>query len=68
MDDVTACDELCACTLEHGDPAFIHQLGLTFALIGLYLHVERMCFLFEAERSRLRERGSPQMYHHVERQ
>jgi hypothetical protein len=45
-------------TLEHGDPAFIHQhvvdaftaqhadertkpIGLTFALIGLYLHVER---------------------------
>jgi hypothetical protein len=50
--------ELCAYTLAHGDPAFIHQhvvdafaaqtadehtkpITLTFALIGLYLHVER---------------------------
>jgi Family of unknown function (DUF5946) len=53
-----AYDELCAYTLTHGDPAFIHQhvvdafaaqqadettkpITLTFALIGLYLRVER---------------------------
>ena len=50
--------ELCAYTLTHGDPAFIHQhvvdafmaqhaneetkpIGITFALVGLYLHLER---------------------------
>lgn len=50
--------ELCAYTLAHRDPAFIHQhvvdayaaqradhrskaVGVAFALIGLYLHVER---------------------------
>ena len=50
--------ELCAYTLTHGDPQFIHQhvvdayaaqhatpvskpIGLTFALAGLYLHVEK---------------------------
>lgn len=50
--------ELCAYTLTHGDPAFIHQhvvdawaaqrahattkpIGVFFALVGLYLHVER---------------------------
>jgi Family of unknown function (DUF5946) len=50
--------ELCAYTLTHGDPAFIHQhvvdafaaqdadettkrIALTFALVGLYLHVEK---------------------------
>jgi hypothetical protein len=49
--------ELCAYTLLHGDPSFIHQhvvdafaaqhatdetkpMGLTFALVGLFLHVE----------------------------
>lgn len=53
-----AFDELCAYTLTHGDPQFIHQhvvdaytaqratphskpIGLTFALAGLYLHVEK---------------------------
>jgi hypothetical protein len=53
-----AYEELCAYTLTHGDPAFIHQhvvdafaaqtaneqtkpIALTFALAGLYLHVER---------------------------
>jgi hypothetical protein len=53
-----AFDELCAYTLAHRDPAFIHQhvvdafaaqgagehtkpIKLTFALVGLYLHVER---------------------------
>ena len=53
-----AYDELCAYTLTHGDPEFIHQhvvdafaaqqathaskpIGVTFALGGLYLHVER---------------------------
>ncbi|HSP17149.1 MAG TPA: DUF5946 family protein [Thermoanaerobaculia bacterium] len=53
-----AYNELCAYTLTHGDPSFIHQhvvdaymaqhadehtkpIGITFALIGLYLHVER---------------------------
>src|SRR5947208_5045046 len=53
-----AYDELCAYTLTHGDPAFIHQhvvdafaaqtanaqtkpIALTFALAGLFLHVER---------------------------
>jgi hypothetical protein len=51
--------ELCAYTLTHGDPAFVHQyvvdafaaqhadastkpITLTFALVGLFLHVERM--------------------------
>jgi hypothetical protein len=50
--------ELCAYTLTHGDPAFIHQyvvdtymaqhadertkpIGITFALVGLYLHLEK---------------------------
>jgi hypothetical protein len=50
--------ELCAYTLTHDDPAFIHQhvvdaymaqhaneetkpIGITFALVGLYLHLER---------------------------
>ena len=58
MNERDAHDELCAYTLSHGDPAFIHQhvvdayatqhadehtkpIGLTFALIGLYLYVER---------------------------
>lgn len=53
-----AYEELQCYTLEHGDPAFLHQhvvdawaaqhadertkpIGLTFALIGLYLHVEK---------------------------
>ncbi len=53
-----AYNELCAYTLAHGDPAFIHQhvvdafaaqqadentkpITLTFALIGLYLHVQK---------------------------
>jgi hypothetical protein len=51
-------NELCAYTLSHGDPAFIHQhvvdtymaqhadahtkpIGITFALVGLYLHAEK---------------------------
>lgn len=51
-------DELCAYTLTHGAPEFIHQyvvdafaaqmadeqtkpIKLTFALLGLYLHLER---------------------------
>ena len=50
--------ELCAYTLMHGDPEFIHQhvvdaymaqhaneqtkpIGITFALVGLYLHLEK---------------------------
>ena len=50
--------ELCAYTLTHGDPTFIHQhvvdawaaqhahagskpIGVCFALVGLYLHVEK---------------------------
>ena len=50
--------ELCAYTLMHGDPSFIHQhvvdaymaqhaneqtkpIGITFALLGLYLHLEK---------------------------
>jgi uncharacterized protein DUF5946 len=53
-----AYNELCAYTLTHGDPSFIHQhvvdafaaqqatpdskpIGVTFALAGLYLHVEK---------------------------
>jgi uncharacterized protein DUF5946 len=53
-----AYDELCAYTLTHGDPRFIHQhvvdafaaqhatpkskpIGVTFALAGLYLHLEK---------------------------
>jgi hypothetical protein len=53
-----AYDELCAYTLTHGDPGFIHQhvvdafavqhasdtskpIGVTFALVGLYLYVEK---------------------------
>src|SRR5689334_2860396 len=56
--DREAYDELCAYTLTHRDPRFIHQhvldaftaqhasaaskpIGLTFALAGLYLHVEK---------------------------
>jgi hypothetical protein len=56
--DQAAYHKLCAYTLTHGDPAFIHQhvvdafaaqhadertkpIGLTFALVGLYLHFER---------------------------
>ena len=52
-----AYDEICAYTLTHGDPGFIHQhvvdawaaqhatkdgkpIGITFALAGLYLHIE----------------------------
>ena len=55
---ISAYDELCAYTLTHGDPAFIHQhvvdafaaqtadahtkpIGITFALVGLYLHNEK---------------------------
>ena len=49
-------DEHCACTLAHGHPSFIHQhvvdafaaqcadettKPIAFALVGLYLHVER---------------------------
>ena len=52
-----AYDELCCYTLAHDDPSFIHQhvvdtfaaqdadehepIRLTFALVGLYLHVEK---------------------------
>src|SRR5690349_20823813 len=55
--EVDAYHELCAYTLTHGDPAFLHQhvvdawaaqhpgdgkpIGVFFALAGLYLHVER---------------------------
>jgi len=58
MTDREAYDELCAYTLTHRDPAFIHQhvvdvfaaqtaneetkpMSVAFALVGLYLHVER---------------------------
>jgi len=62
MDDsesaVEAYHELCAYTLSHGDPDFVHQhvvdafaaqgasveskpIGVTMALVGLYLHAER---------------------------
>jgi len=62
MDDdtraVEAYHELCAYTLSHGHPSFLHQhvvdafaaqranaeskpIGVTMALVGLYLHVER---------------------------
>lgn len=61
-DDLTtdrdAYDELCAYSLDHGGPEFLHQhvvdafaaqhasattrpIQLAFALVGLYLHVER---------------------------
>jgi hypothetical protein len=57
MLEENAYHELCAYTLAHGDPAFIHQhvvdtfaaqhadaatkpIAITFALVGLYLHVE----------------------------
>jgi Family of unknown function (DUF5946) len=56
--EIDAYHELCAYTLTHSDPAFIHQhvvdafaaqnadentkpIALTFALAGLYLHVEK---------------------------
>lgn len=56
--EADAYHELCAYTLSHGDPTFIHQhvvdtwaaqhadqntkpIGLTFALVGLYLHIEK---------------------------
>jgi len=55
---VAAYHELCAYTLSHGDPEFLHQhvvdafaaqhasvaskpIGVTMALVGLYLHAER---------------------------
>jgi uncharacterized protein DUF5946 len=58
MTEEDAYNELCAYTLMHGDPSFIHQhvvdaymaqhadertkpIGLTFALVGLFLHIER---------------------------
>jgi hypothetical protein len=58
MTEVDAYHELCAYTLTHWDPAFIHQhvvdafaaqtasqgtkpIGVSFALVGLYLHIER---------------------------
>lgn len=58
MTEENAYNELCAYTLMHGDPSFIHQhvvdaymaqhvnqrskpMGVTFALVGLFLHVER---------------------------
>ncbi len=58
MREEDAYNELCAYTLEHGDPTFIHQhvvdahmaqhadertkpIGITFALVGLYLHLEK---------------------------
>jgi hypothetical protein len=56
LSDIDAYHELCAYTLAHGDPIFIHQLvvdaftaqhaedfkpiGAVFSLLGLYLHVE----------------------------
>jgi hypothetical protein len=56
--DRDAYDELCAYSLSHTEPGFVHQhvvdafaaqhaseatrpIQLTFALVGLYLHVER---------------------------
>ena len=56
--ELEAYHELCAYTLTHGDPAFIHQyvvdtftaqhadkqtkpIAITFALVGLYLHLEK---------------------------
>jgi hypothetical protein len=58
MTERDAYNELCAYTLTHGDPTFIHQhvvdaftaqtahpdtkpIALTFALVGLYLHLRR---------------------------
>ena len=66
-----AYDELCAYTLTHGDPVFIHQhvvdafaaqhatpeskpIGVTFALAGLYLHVERGFTGREVQRAHMR--------------
>ncbi len=63
--------ELCAYTLSHGDPAFLHQhavdawtaqtatpggkpIGLTMALVGLYLHVERGFSGREVQRTHMR--------------
>ncbi|HUY94688.1 MAG TPA: DUF5946 family protein [Terracidiphilus sp.] len=56
LSDTDAYHELCAYTLAHGSPIFIHQLvvdaftaqhaesfkpiGVVFSLLGLYLHVE----------------------------
>ncbi len=58
MSEEEAYNELCAYTLAHGGPEFIHQyvvdahtaqhadektkpIAITFALVGLYLHLER---------------------------
>jgi len=66
-----AYDELCAYTLTHGDPRFIHQhvvdayaaqhaspdskpIGLTFALAGLYLHVEKNLTGRDVQRAHMR--------------
>jgi hypothetical protein len=62
--------KLCAYTLTHGDPSFIHQhvvdafaaqradektkpIGVTFALVGLYLHVEHRWTGREVQRAHM---------------
>ena len=71
MTEKEAYDELCAYTLSHGDPAFIHQyvvdawcaqhadaqtkpIALTFALVGLYLAVEKSVSGREVQRTHMR--------------
>lgn len=66
-----AYDELCAYTLTHGDPEFIHQhvvdafaaqqatpeskpIGVTFALAGLYLHIEKLYSGREVQRAHMK--------------
>jgi hypothetical protein len=66
-----AYDALCAYTLTHGDPSFIHQhvvdafaaqhadartkpIGLAFALVGLYLCVEKNVAGREVQRTHMR--------------
>ena len=69
--------ELCAYTLTHGDPAFIHQhvvdawaaqhahgqskpIGVFFALMGLYLHVERGFTGREVQRAHMKLAKRPE--------
>ena len=71
MTEREAYDELCAYTLSHGDPRFIHQnvvdawaaqhagertkpIGLAFALVGLYLSVEKNVSGREVQRTHMR--------------
>ena len=71
MTEREAYDELCAYTLSHRDPAFIHQhvvdayaaqhadnrtrpIALTFALVGLYLCVEKDISGKEIQRTHMR--------------